>query len=31
MIIVEMPESRLMRAGATGADAQIGVWATVSR
>ncbi|CAN5666951.1 hypothetical protein BH23GEM5_BH23GEM5_12520 [soil metagenome] len=30
-IIVELPESRLLRAGQTGADAQIGVWATVSR
>ena len=30
-IIVELPESRLVRAGATGANAQIGVWATVSR
>ena len=30
-IIVELPKSRLMRARQTGADAQIGVWATVSR
>jgi hypothetical protein len=30
-IIVELPESRLVRAGATGANAQIGVWATISR
>jgi hypothetical protein len=30
-IIVELPKSRLMRAGQTGNDAQIGVWATVSR
>jgi hypothetical protein len=30
-IVVELPESRLMRAGQSGADAQIGVWATVSR
>ena len=30
-IVVELPESRLLRAGQSGADAQIGVWGTVSR
>jgi hypothetical protein len=30
-IVVELPESRLMRAGASGNDAQIGVWGTVSK